>query len=169
VQIVDDNDTPLPARREGIVRVKSETGVTEYLEDEEETTRVFRNGWFYPGDIGVLTADGLLAILGRATTVLNVGGSKLNPETIEAVLCTHSNVQQAAVFSYASERGLDELCALIVPRSALIADALKDFCRARLPEDFVPARFIAVSDLPRNDMGKIERLKLPELAKSKLN
>jgi acyl-coenzyme A synthetase/AMP-(fatty) acid ligase len=33
----------------------------------------------------------------------------------------------------------------------------------------VPTRFIAVNELPRNEMGKIERLKLPDLAKSKLN
>ena len=68
-----------------------------------------------------------------------------------------------------NESGVDDVCALIVSRSALIDQALKAFCSERLPPKFVPTRFIAVSDLPRNEMGKIERLKLLDLVKSTLN
>jgi acyl-CoA synthetase (AMP-forming)/AMP-acid ligase II len=170
VEIVDDDGNALRTGNEGIVRIRSEYGVTEYLEDPEETSRVFHDGWFHPGDLGYLTKDdNVLVISGRTTSIVNLGGEKVTPERIEDVLSMHADVVQCAVLSMPNESGLDEICALVVPRSFLNVEVLRDFCRASLPPVFVPARFIAVSDLPRNEMGKIERARLPELARSKLN
>jgi len=81
-------------------------------------------------------------------------------------LCAHPSVQQAAVLAVQNDRGVDDVCALIVTRSPLIAQDLKTFCSERLPSRFVPARFIGVNNLPRNEMGKIERLKLFEFVKA---
>ena len=166
VQVVDEGATPLPRGTEGILRIKSEYGAREYLDDPEESARVFRDGWFYPGDLGYLTEQNMLVISGRSKTVINVGGEKVNPERIEEVLSAHPSVQQAAVLAVNNERGADEVCALIVPRSPLVAQDLKAFCSEKLPSRFVPTRFISVSNLPRNEMGKIERLKLLDFVKA---
>jgi acyl-CoA synthetase (AMP-forming)/AMP-acid ligase II len=169
VEIVDKQDAALRPGDEGIVRIRSEYGAKEYLNDPEETGRVFRNGWFYPGDLGYVTPDNMLVISGRAQAVINVAGEKVNPERVEEILSAHSSVQHAAVLATLNERGLDEICALVVPRagSAMISEALQAFCRARLPSKFVPTRFVVVPDLPANEMGKIDRHKLPALLKTK--
>ena len=86
VEIVDEADRPLPAGTEGIVRVASEFGVDRYIDDPIESAKVFRDGWFYPGDLGSLTADNLLIISGRQNDVLNAGGGKMAAEKIEAAL-----------------------------------------------------------------------------------
>jgi fatty-acyl-CoA synthase len=170
VEIVDETAAVMPAGKEGIVRIRSDYGASEYLGDPEETARVFREGWFYPGDLGYLTNDNILVISGRATSVVNVGGEKVNPEHIEEVLAAHGDVLQAAVIAVPSGTGIDELCALVVSRSHYLnVDVLRKHCQQALPSAFVPARFIGVPDLPRNEWGKIERTKLPELLKSKLN
>jgi acyl-CoA synthetase (AMP-forming)/AMP-acid ligase II len=168
VEIVDDDGHMMRRGDEGIVRIKSEYGAGEYLEDREESARVFRDGWFYPGDLGYFTKDNILVISGRATHVLNLGGEKLNPERIEEVLSTHPNVIQCAVVPISHESGVDELCAVIVARSYLDTQALSDFCKANLPPVFVPARFVQIARLPTNEMGKIERAKLPELVRNSL-
>ena len=62
VEIVDDDCRVLPTGKEGKVRLRSEYGITEYLEDPEETQRAFRDGWFHSGDIGFLTPDNILVI-----------------------------------------------------------------------------------------------------------
>jgi acyl-coenzyme A synthetase/AMP-(fatty) acid ligase len=169
VQIVDEGGAPLPRGKDGIIRINSDYGVREYLDDPEESARVFRDGWFYPGDLGHLTEQNMLVISGRTKTVINIGGEKVTPERVEEVLSAHPSVQQVAVLAVPNESGVDDVCALVVPHSALSAQVLKAFCSERLPPKFVPARFIAVTDLPRNEMGKIERLKLFDLVKSKLN
>jgi acyl-coenzyme A synthetase/AMP-(fatty) acid ligase len=169
VQIVDEGGASLPPGKDGIIRINSEYGVREYLDDPEEFPRVFRDGWFYPGDLGYLTEQNMLVISGRTKTVINIGEEKVTPERVEEVLSTHPSVQQVAVLAVHNESGVDDVYALIVPGSTLIDEALKAFCSERLPPKFVPTRFIAVSDLPRNEMGKIERLKLLDLVKSKFN
>jgi acyl-CoA synthetase (AMP-forming)/AMP-acid ligase II len=169
VEIVDEGGTPLPPGKEGIIRIKSEYGAREYLDDPGESARVFRDGWFYPGDLGCLTAQNMLVISGRTKNVINIGGEKVTPERVEEVLSAHPNVQQVAVLAVHNESGVDDVWALIVSSSELNAQALKAFCSERLPPKFVPTQFIGVSNLPRNEMGKIERLKLLDLVKTKLN
>jgi acyl-CoA synthetase (AMP-forming)/AMP-acid ligase II len=169
VETVDSSDRSLPAGSEGIVRVRSEVSAREYLSDPEETKRVFRDGWFYPGDLGYLTPDNMLVVSGRVSSVINIGGEKANPERIEEVLATHATVAQAAVLSVPGPAGVDEMCALIVPRTQLDAEALRAYCTSSLPAAFVPARFIAVRELPRNEWGKLERTKLREVLNRTLN
>ena len=64
VQIVDQSGAVLPSGQQGFVRIKGDVAVEGYLGVPEEATKSFRNGWFYPGDIGALGSDGLLAITG---------------------------------------------------------------------------------------------------------
>ena len=63
----------------------------------------------------------MLVISGRSKTVINIGGEKVNPERVEEVLSAHPSVQQAAVLAVQNERGVDDVCALVVTRSPLIA------------------------------------------------
>jgi acyl-CoA synthetase (AMP-forming)/AMP-acid ligase II len=65
VEIVEEGGRMVPSGENGIVRIQSEYGVSEYLEDPEETQRVFHNGWFYPGDLGCLTKENMLIISGK--------------------------------------------------------------------------------------------------------
>jgi len=170
VEITDNEGSPLEVGKEGIVRIKSRWGATEYLGDPEESARAFRDGWFYPGDIGYLTNDNMLVISGRANSVMNLGGEKVSPEKIEEVLLAHPRIAQAAVLAMLSDLGLEQhVYALIVPRSDVDANELRAHCLANMPAKFVPSRFITVNEIPKNDTGKIDRQRIPELMKSKLN
>jgi acyl-CoA synthetase (AMP-forming)/AMP-acid ligase II len=127
-----------------------------YRGDATESQNAFRDGWFYPGDIGRLTADGLLVLSGREKAVLNLGGDKVSAERIEQVLMTFAGVQQAAAFTVRNGAGVDELAAAVV-MPVFDADALRRHCERELPASFVPARFVSVADISRNEMGKIDR------------
>ncbi len=164
LQVVDDNDHALPVGQNGNLRIRSEYGVQEYFEDAEATRHAFRNGWFYPGDRGRLTADNMLILSdGEAAEPAT------DVERIEQILSKHTNVVQCGVLAVANEFNAEEFCALVVPRSYFDVEALRSYCGARLPAGLVPARFVAVSDLPRGADGGMDRAKLPELFKSQLN
>ena len=162
IEIVDDDDRALAPGREGTVRIASEFAVDRYIDDPAESAQVFRDGWFYPGDIGALTADNLLIISGRQNDVLNVGGSKMAAEKVEAVLLSFKGVNEAAAFTVAGTSGVEEIWAAIVCGDAVDMESLRAHCRPRMPEVFVPARIVALKSLPTTAMGKVDRQRLKE-------
>jgi acyl-coenzyme A synthetase/AMP-(fatty) acid ligase len=166
-EIVDDTDRPLPRGKEGIVRVRTAQAADCYFGDPETSARHFRDGWFYPGDFGYLRDDNLLVIGGRQETVINVGGDKVNPEIVEQVIGSFPAIADCAVVNVAGELGIDEIHALIVPRAVFAESDLRKHCAGKLPRAFIPVRLIAVEKIPRNDMAKIERGGLAELAAAK--
>jgi acyl-coenzyme A synthetase/AMP-(fatty) acid ligase len=169
VQIVTEAGTVLPPGKEGVVRVGGPYNVDGYLGDTESNTSAFRNGWFYPGDLGRLQQDAMLVISGREKAVLNLGGDKVKPEMVEEVLKSYPGMDDAAVFSVSNELGVEEIRALIVTRSQWSDATLRNHCEKSLPRTFVPARFIAIESLPKNAMGKTERRNLAMLAPAKLD
>jgi acyl-CoA synthetase (AMP-forming)/AMP-acid ligase II len=163
VQIIDASGTILPPGEEGIVRVRSTYAVESYFGDAEESSRVFRDGWFHPGDVGTLSANNLLVISGRQNAVLNLGGNKINPENIELVLLQFKGVSEVAAVSVANEYGNDEIWAVIVAHEKLDESALRTHCEARLNRPFAPVKYRFADSLPHNEMGKIDRRRVQEL------
>lgn len=162
VGIVDTSGHPLLVGEEGLVRVSGRFTVAGYRGDTGDAQSAFHDGWFYPGDIGRVTADGLLVLTGRDKAVLNLGGDKVSPERIEQVLASVAGVQQSAAFTVPNAAGVGELVAAVV-MPAFDAQALRRHCEQALPAAFVPVRFVSVADIPRNDMGKIDRRRLVDL------
>jgi acyl-coenzyme A synthetase/AMP-(fatty) acid ligase len=167
VQIVGDSGKVLPPGTEGTVRICSRYSPGEYVGIPAEEASAFAEEWFYPGDIGRVTPDNLLVITGRDKAVLNVGGDKLKPEMVEQVIASFPGIEQAAVFGIPNQLGIDELWSLVVVTGKLDEHALRLHCESIIPSNFVPSRFIVTERLPRNDMGKVERQHLPEIAKIK--
>jgi acyl-coenzyme A synthetase/AMP-(fatty) acid ligase len=164
VEIIDHVGNVLAADAEGAVRIRTAQIATGYVGNPPEAKSAFRDGWFYPGDVGLLRSDGLLVIRGRETNVLNVAGDKVRPELVEEVLASSGPVVEAAAFIRANDLGIAELWAAVVARSTIDEKALRSLCEARLGPAFVPSRFVVVDALPRNEGGKLERARLSELA-----
>jgi acyl-CoA synthetase (AMP-forming)/AMP-acid ligase II len=161
-QIVDQDGVVQPRGREGLLRIRSEVAVDRYLGDPPGSERMFRDGWFHPGDLATLDPEGLLVITGRDKTVLNIGGDKLSPEVIEAAVGAFPSIAEVAVTSLPNSFGIHEVVAVIVCKGEIDAEALDRHCAARLSPQFVPAHFVVADRLPRNDMGKVDRHQLTE-------
>ena len=162
IEIVDEADRLLPAGTEGIIRIASEFGIDGYLDDAIESAAVFRNGWFYPGDLGSLKPDNLLVISGRQNDVLNAGGGKIAAEKVEAALLAYRGVREAAVFMRTSASGVEEVWAAIVTSETVDAEALRTHCAAHMPHVFVPVHVVPMDRLPVNATGKVDRPRLKE-------
>jgi acyl-coenzyme A synthetase/AMP-(fatty) acid ligase len=163
IEIVDEADRPLAPGVEGIVRVLSEFAVDRYIDDPVESAQVFRDGWFYPGDLGSLTADNLLIISGRRNDVLNAGGGKMAAEKVEAALMSFKGVNEAAVFLTTNELGAEEVWAGVVCSQKIDTESLLAHCRPRMPVVFVPTQIATLDALPINAMGKVDRPRLKEM------
>lgn len=162
VQAVDERDQPLPPGTEGVLRMRGETFVHAYLGNPAGSAEVFRNGWFYPGDVGSVAADGLLSITGRTSEFINAGGTKVSPQVIEDVLLSFEPVVDAAAFGVPDGSGLTQIWAAIVADGPVDGAALSARCRERLHER-APKFVVKVGALPRNDGGKVVRSKLVDM------
>jgi acyl-CoA synthetase (AMP-forming)/AMP-acid ligase II len=164
VQAVDGSGEVLPLSRDGALRIRSGHMIEGYVGDPETTRAVFRDGYFYSGDIGHVTPEGILVITGREKTALNIGGDTVSPELVEEVVGAFPGVQDAAVFAEENDLGIAELTLLLVQDARVDVPALLQHCARRLPPSCVPVRVLSVEALPRGGQGKLERHRLPELA-----
>jgi acyl-CoA synthetase (AMP-forming)/AMP-acid ligase II len=167
VEAVDGADRPLPLRSEGIIRIRGPYNVAGYVDAPDETASAFRDGWFYPGDIGSLTGDHMLIVSGRQKTVMNIGGDKVSPEIIEATLMAFAGVDRAGVLSVTNAFGIEEVWAAIASQGGVNEGRLRAFCQGLLPPAFVPRRFVGLGEIPVNEMGKVDRRRLAEVLGSK--
>ncbi len=159
VRIVDDAGQPLGFDAEGLVQIRTPHMVAGYLGDAATTAAAFRDGWFVPGDLGLLRRDGLLLLRGRADEMINLGGVKVSPTMIDEFLLAQPGAGDAAAFARRQPGRHDEIWAAVVPAAGFDEAALLRTARDRL-NSRAPARIVQVAQIPRNAMGKALRQQL---------
>jgi len=159
VQIVDDQGDVLPAGEAGVVRLRGTPSPSGYVDDPQATAKAFRDGWYYPGDLGVLSPEGALFLKGRADDMINYDGVKIYPADIETALLQHPAVAEAAAFPAIVEGYRQIPVAAVVLRAGASSEGLIAYCRNCLGAR-APARIYVVPALPRNAIGKVLKREL---------
>ena len=124
---------------------------------EQATARVFRNGWFYPGDTGSVSVAGYLFLSGRIDHVVNLGGNKIDPRLIEELLGEQPQIIGSAVVAVNLDTGIPVLVAAVEALAPFDSEALKRLCHKRLGRRYMPHAIVQVDALPRNETGKVMR------------
>ena len=138
----------------GLIAVHSPTAMTGYLYPDRVDAVPVANG-FVGGDIGRRTPDGLV-IVGRLANCVNVGGAKVSPEEVEAVLLEFPTVRSCLVDGVADERLGQRIRATVTPADVDLS-ALQAFCRQRLSGSKLPSRFLSIETLETTATGKVIR------------
>jgi acyl-CoA synthetase (AMP-forming)/AMP-acid ligase II len=116
---------------------------------------------FYPtGDLGHLDAAGRLHVHGRVQLLIDVGGRKVNPLEVEAVLLDHPHVGGCVVVPVQQTATVARLKAIVEPRHpgpVPDVDDLRAYARERLAPHKVPRTFEVRDALPRSGAGKVLR------------
>lgn len=157
VEIVDELNRQMAPGEIGTVRIRGEYMANGYVNDTEASAQIFRDGWFYPGDQGSVTAEGMLIIAGRQTNVLNVGGRKFAAEKIEDVLAAFDAGVLAAAVVVEADSGVDQLWVAIESARPVDEGRLSEHCQKLLAPWMSPIRFVRVDRLPRTQAGKLDR------------
>ncbi|MGV0790692.1 class I adenylate-forming enzyme family protein [Mycolicibacterium sp. XJ1819] len=127
--------------------------------------RLTDDGWFHTGDLGWFDDDGFLWLDGRVSDMINRGGLKVFPGTVEDVLLAADGIREAAVVGIPDERLGEVPWAFVVRADDRIGEReLIAWCRERLTPYRVPVRVVFVDRLPRNDVGKVVKRELVALA-----
>ena len=164
VEIVDEETGQPVSGTAGKVRIRSKGVVQGYYREFGRDDAHFDGGWFYPGDIGTLSSDGMLSIAGRADNVLNIGGIKTTFDALEAELAAAPAVKQAAVSSVSDHLGINRIVAYVVPAAGWSEQAFWNHCRKNLGRPFMPVKVVLLTGFPRGPGGKVDRKALPSVS-----
>jgi acyl-coenzyme A synthetase/AMP-(fatty) acid ligase len=152
VEIVDEAGRPVNDGEVGRVRIASSEMARGYRGGDEDGA--FVGGWFLPGDLGVLEADGTLRIVGRVDDVMNFGGEKFLPDELEDQVRTVAGVKDVAAFALEDENGRDQPW-LAVVRDGDVAE--QTIGAALTVRNLPPVRIVWTDAIPRTMLGKVRR------------
>jgi len=125
------------------------------------STRWTSDGAFPTGDVGRLVGEDVV-LLARMKEVVNLGGLKVDPAEVEAVLMAHPAVADAAVYpGRAGDRGEFVQAAVVLSSADCTVDALRRHCVNQLAEHKVPVAVHVVDSLPRTASGKCLKIRCP--------
>ncbi len=143
-----DDEQPRP------IAVRSQSMGTRYLNAPGVfEAKLDAAGFYRTGDEGFLR-EGRLHLAGRSGKAVNVGGRKIDPREVEAVLTGVPGVTAAAVVAVTKRNGDAALGAVVAASDAVSADALRAHCRSVLADYKVPERLVVVEALPLTAIGK---------------
>jgi acyl-CoA synthetase (AMP-forming)/AMP-acid ligase II len=162
VQAVDGAGKVVAPGALGQLRIRTTGMATGYLGNEQGgAASPLRDGWFYSDDLGSVSADGLVILHGRASELLNIGGNKYAPETLEEVALSCAGIRDAAAFSVPDRLGVETPWIAVVRGEDHRPGELVGKLQARWPQ-LGNLEVVTTAAIPRNQMGKIDRLKLRE-------
>jgi malonyl-CoA/methylmalonyl-CoA synthetase len=109
-----------------------------------------------------------VTIVGRSKDLIISGGYNVYPAEIEGVLNEQPGVAESAVVAAPHGDFGEAVVAVVVPRSGAVLSeqALIAALKARIANFKVPKRVFVQADLPRNQMGKVQKALLREQFKS---
>ena len=161
-----DTNEELPIGEEGEICVNGPTLMMGYLNNEEETKKILRRHddgklWLHTGDIGYISANGIVYFTQRLKRMIVVSGFNVYPSMIESVLAKHKAVEKVCVIGIPHSYKMHVPKAFIVLKKGYIADSklkreLKDLCKRELAVYSIPKEFEFRDELPKTLYNKID-------------
>ena len=166
LRVVDDDDRPCATGTIGHIQVRGASVLPGYWEMPEKNEEEFTaDGFFRTGDMGSLSPDGYVTIVGRSKDLIITGGYNVYPKEVELVIGEMPGVHESAVVGVPHADFGEAVAAVIVPEPGDSAPSEKDviaWVKGRLANFKVPKSVYFVDELPRNAMGKIQKNVLRE-------
>ena len=159
VDILDENNNPLPNGSIGNLGIKGPGMFDAYLFPPTLSKDILQNGYFLTADYASKTDDGLIKVEGRSKSVINISGLKVFPEEVEAVLEMIPAIKQARISS-----SPHPLLGQIIEAEVVLNEGAKidvedvlTYCKKRLSAFKAPQRLKVVESLPMTTSGKLQR------------
>lgn len=170
IEIVDEDRQPVPAGELGSIRLRSPQATAGYTDASLNRDQIDTDGWFYPGDLGTLTADGQLTMVGRTKDIINRGGEKFSCQDIEAAIMSHAAVGEAAVVGKPDPRFGEVVAAFVILKPEAVWPGVTDMAAhleaLKLARGKIPVEWHPVEVFPRTASGKIQKQELLKLLPS---
>jgi malonyl-CoA/methylmalonyl-CoA synthetase len=164
-RVVDENGKACAVEEIGAIQVRGPNVFSGYWRMPEKTREEFTaDGFFKTGDMGKWDGNGYLSIVGRSKDLIISGGYNVYPKEIESYLDELPGVFESAVIGVPDRDFGEAVNAVVVPKAGEKVDATDVIAqlKTRIAGFKVPKRVFVVPELPRNQMGKVQKNVLRE-------
>ena len=165
LRVHDDKGQPCRNGDIGGIEVKGPNVFKGYWRLPEKTAEEFTADlWFKTGDVGKIDDRGVVTIVGRSKDLIISGGYNVYPAEIEGVLNEEPGVAESAVIGVPHPDFGEAVVAVLVAKPGVVLDgtALIAALKNRIANFKVPKRVFVEAELPRNQMGKVQKNLLRE-------
>ncbi|MXV89869.1 MAG: AMP-binding protein [Acidimicrobiia bacterium] len=154
IRVVDDDGADVEV---GELICRSPSVMLGYLNDEERSAEVFRDGWLHTEDIVRIDGDGNLFFVDRKKDMIKTGGMNVSSVEVERTLYGHDALMEVAVVGLPDDYWSEAVSAFVVPKAGRTVqpDQIIEHCRASLASYKVPKVVRVVDALPKDTQGKI--------------
>ena len=126
-------------------------------------------GWLHTGDLGTMSPDNQLSVVGRRSELIISGGENIWPDVVEAALANHPDVSDVCVVGVDDQEWGQRVVAFIVPAASSATHSLtewREFVAESLPRFMTPRQVVIINNIPRSALGKPQRQALREILAS---
>lgn len=154
----------------GRMALKGDMVMLEYWNEPELTLQTIHEGWIWTNDIVYIDENGYVYMIGRADDIINVGGEKVSTIGIENIARGYEFIKECACIGVEDPQGiLGQIPVLfvVIKNVNYRENDLRSYLSMHLERYKIPKEYILIPELPRNQMGKIDRTKLLDIWKNK--
>ncbi|MFB5189646.1 class I adenylate-forming enzyme family protein [Alicyclobacillus fastidiosus] len=167
VRLVDEDGHDVAPGESGEMWARGPNFAAGYYENPEAAHRQWdAEGWFHSGDVLRQDENGRYKFIARADDVINRGGTKIDPKSVEDVIAAHPSVENVAVVGAPDETlGQQSVACIVLHEGAdrFSLPELRDFLGERgLAKFQFPDRVEFLPELPTTHSGKIKKKDLRE-------
>jgi fatty-acyl-CoA synthase len=145
----------------------------EYYRDPETSGRIFRDGWFHTGDIGIMNEEGYITLVDRMKDMIKSAGEWISSIDLENTIMQHPKVLEAAVIGIPHEKWQERPCACVVPhpeyKETLKKEEIIDFLKDRVAKWWLPDEVVFLEQIPKTSVGKFSKRELRSIVFPMLN
>lgn len=142
LRVVNEKGQPIKPGEVGEVIAKGDNIMSGYFADKEGSDAVIKNGWLHTGDLGTVDADGYIYLTARKKEIIKVGGKRISPKEIEAVILEIPEVVDCSIEGVEDEILGEAIKATIVinkdSKKDISPDFIKHHCSKHLALHKIP-------------------------------
>ncbi|MBR0801393.1 fatty acid--CoA ligase [Bradyrhizobium jicamae] len=166
LRVVDDamNDVPHDGKTSGEIVVRAPWLTMGYLGNASASEKLWQGGYLHTGDIGTMTAHGMVQITDRMKDVIKTGGEWISSIELEDILMHMPGLKEAAIIGVADAKWGERPLAILVTASgdAIDKEAVQSHVKGYADKGVIsrfaiPDRIKFVDALDKTSVGKIDK------------
>lgn len=158
LKVVNEKGQNIKPGETGEVIAHGDNIMIGYFADPEGTAASIKNGWLYTGDLGTVDEDGYIYLTARKKEIIKVGGKRVSPKEIEAVILQIPEVVDCSIEGVEDEIQGEALRASVIVRKGTLEyineEAIKQHCIKHLALFKVPQIYDIKDQMTISPTGK---------------